>query len=76
MIIKTKFNKGDRVWYMENNKPTQVKICSIEIFYVGTNQDHIKYTGADVDNPVTWLDHTNLHENILYLSKQELLDSL
>jgi len=76
MEFKTKFNKGDKVWYMENNKPTEVKITSIEIFYVGTDQDYIKYNATDIINPITWLDHTNLFENMLYHSKAELLKSL
>ena len=76
MEFKTKFNKGDRVWYMNNNKPTEVVISAIEIFYVGTNQDHIKYNAEDGLNPVTWLDHINLFENILFKTKKDLLNSL
>lgn len=76
MEFKTKFNKGERVWFMKNNKPTEAIISAIEIFYVGTNQDRISYNATDVINPVTWLDHTNLQESSLYNSKQELLESL
>ena len=76
MEFKTKFNKGEKVWYMKNNKPTEVVISSIEIFYVNTNQDHIKYNAKDVINPVTWLDHTNLFEDILFKTKKEILKSL
>jgi hypothetical protein len=76
MEFKTKFNKGDEAWYMKSNKPTQVVISAIEIFYVGTNQDRISYNATDYCNPVTWLDHTNLRENDIYKSKQELLESL
>ena len=76
MEFKTKFEKGEKAWYMKNNKPTEVIISAIEIFYVGTNQDRISYNATDVINPVTWLDHTNLHENMIYKSKQELLEAL
>ena len=76
MEFKTKFNLKDKVWYMKNNKPTEVTISGIEIFYVNTNQDHIKYNATDIINPVTWLDHTNLFENELFNSKEELLKSL
>ena len=76
MEFKTEFNKEDKVWYMKNNKPTEVKISCIEIFYVGTDQDRIKYSATDIINPKTWLDHINLFESILYKSKKELLDSL
>ncbi len=76
MEFKTKFNKEDKVWYMKNNKPTEVIISAIEIFYVNTNQDHIKYNGKDMINPVTWLDHTNLFEDMLFQTKEQLLNSL
>jgi len=71
-----KFDKGERVWYMKNNRPTEVIISAIEIFYVDTNQDHIKYNATDVISPVTWLDHTNLFEDMLYKTKEELLKTL
>jgi len=76
MDFKTKCNLEDNVWYMCNNKPTEVKISAIEIFHVGTDQDRISYNAKDVINPVTWLDHTNLRESELYFSKEELLKSL
>lgn len=76
MDFKTKFNKGDKVWYMNNNKPAEVIISAIEIFYVATNQDRISYNATDVINPNTWLDHTSLGEDVLYHSKEELLKSL
>jgi hypothetical protein len=61
---------------MKDNKPVAVIISAIEIFEVGTNQSYIKYNATDVLSPVTWLDHTNLYENILYPSKEMLLESL
>jgi len=76
MILKTKYNLDDIVWYMKDNKPVAVIISAIEIFEVGTNQSYIKYNATDVLSPVTWLDHTNLYENILYPSKEMLLESL
>lgn len=76
MNFITKFNLKDRAWYMKNNKPTEVIISAIEIFYADTNQDHIKYSATDAINPVTWFDHANLFENMLFNSKNELLKSL
>lgn len=76
MEFKTKFNKDDVVWYMKDNKPTEVKITCIQIFYVGTNQDRITYSATDIINPVTWIDHQYLTEEILFISKDELLKSL
>ena len=76
MTIETKFNLKDEVWFMKSNKPIKVTISAIETFNVGTNQDHIMYNAKDFNNPVTWLDHTNLHECTLYSTKEELLASL
>lgn len=76
MEFKTKFNLKDVVWYMKDNKPTEVIISAIEIFYVNTSQDKMKYNATDAINPRTWLDHTNLFEDMLYHSKEELLKSL
>lgn len=76
MKFETKFNKGDSVWYMNSNKPTNIIISAIEIFYVGTNQDRIHYSATDVINPKTWIDHQHLSESELYSSKEELLKSL
>ena len=76
MRFETKFNIADHVWYMKDNKPTEVSISAIEIFFVGTNQDRITYNAKDVVNPVTWLDHPKLGEDRLFRSKCDLLDSL
>lgn len=76
MEIKTEFNLEEKVWYMKNNKPTEVIISAIEIFYVNTDQDQIKYNAKDVISPKTWLDHTNLFESILFKTKEDLLKSL
>jgi hypothetical protein len=76
MKFETKFNIDDRAWYMKNNSPVEVVISAIEIFFVNTNQDVIKYNAKNITNSASWLDHTNLHENKLFKSKTELLESL
>jgi len=76
MKFETKFDKGDRAWYMKDNKPLEVVISAIYIFFVGTNQDSIKYSARDMRNSVSWLDHQNLFEDDLFRSKAELLESL
>lgn len=76
MKIETKFNLNDSVWLMKENKIVNVEISAIEIFHVGTDQDKITYNGKNVINPVSWLDHTNLHEYMLFSSKEALLKSL
>jgi hypothetical protein len=74
--FQAKFNIEDRVWYMKNNKPTEVVISAIEVFYANTNQDCITYNAKNVVNSVSWLDHRNLQEAWLFKSKIELLESL
>lgn len=76
MNFETKFNMDERAWYMKNNKPIEVIISAIEIFCVNTNQDYTKYNAKDVIGSVSWLDHTNLLEKILFKSKDALLNSL
>lgn len=76
MEFNTKFNLGDHVWYIKDNKLVEVTISAIEIFFVGTNQDRIKYNAKNISDSVSWLDHQNLFENMLFRSKEELLKSL
>lgn len=76
MKFETKFNVDDHAWFMKDNKPVEVIISAIEIFFVNTNQDRIKYNAKNVTHSVSWLDHSNLFENMLFRTKQELLESL
>lgn len=76
MNFETKFNLKEHAWYMKDNNPTEVVIASIQIFHVGTNQDHIKYTAKHLTGSVSWLDHQNLFESMLFKSKHALLESL
>lgn len=75
MEIITKFSINDNAWFMKDNKPTKIIISAIETFSVDTKQ-HIKYNGWDAINRATWIDHTNISEDCLFPSKEELLKSL
>jgi hypothetical protein len=35
MEIKTKYNVGDKVWIMRNNKPEKIQISNIEVEVIG-----------------------------------------
>ena len=76
MKFETRFDVGESAWIMEDNKPKEVIISAIEIFYVNTNQDFVKYKAKNAVNPVTWLDNTNLRDEQLYKTKHLLLASL
>ena len=69
MKIETKFNIGDRVWFMYLNKPVQVTVSAITIFTTSTGQLPIRYSS---------IDHfcENILEVKLFGSKAELIDSL
>lgn len=76
MNIKTKFNLKDSAWFMLDNKPLEVIISAIQVFHVGTNQDHIKYNARNIINSTSWLDHTNLFEEYLFKSRIDLIENL
>ena len=68
MKAKTKYNLGEKVWYMAHNRPLCGKIRYI---YIRVN-DACQYT-------VTYLvleGMTEFSEDTLYSSKQELLKTL
>ena len=75
-LFHAKFNVGEHVWYMKNDKPTEVVISAIEVFFVDTNQDRITYNAKNVTNSISWLDHTKMQEAWLFRTKAELLESL
>ena len=76
MNIKTKFNLNDTAWYMRDNKPKEVVISAIEIFHAGTRQDYIKYNARSVIDSVSWLEHINLFENMIFKTKDNLIKSV
>lgn len=68
MKAKTKYNLGEKVWYMAHNRP---QCGNIRYIYIRVN-DACQYT-------VTYLVHegmTEFTEDMLYSSKQELLKTL
>lgn len=44
MEIQTKYNIGDKVWIMRNDKPEQILISNIEVEIIG---ETITGTGGD-----------------------------
>lgn len=64
-----KFNAGDTVWYMKNNKPLKDSITTIHI---------VMSRGAGIEWYYTTTEAgvTNLSDNEMFATKDELLDSL
>lgn len=69
MKIETKYEIGQEVWFMHNNKPTCMPIKYIAINVHGIKQSTIQYVfQADGD---IWLT-----EHKLFITKEELIASL
>ena len=74
MTIETKYNLGDEVWVMYENKAITAEMLEINISVLNT-----KYRGvcADVFCKVKTPYFTReIHESHLYSTKEELLKSL
>ncbi len=71
MTIETKYNIGDTVWFMKNNKLTQGKITVITVESVIGNSILISHglNNGDTTRPP-------YSENELFPTKQDLINSL
>lgn len=76
MVVKTKFDQGDRVWVMKDNRPYQFKIHRIEIEVRESQAVHEMYvdhtpgaTSLDKDREYFYWDYE------CFPSKKGLLDS-
>ena len=82
MEIETKFDIGDRVFYMEKNKVEESIITDIEII-VGIELEHgmINYDNikASIKREIYYVDMNRdlkFHPRWLFKTKEELLNSL
>lgn len=74
MTIETKANIGDEIYFMENNKVTMstVKYIKIEI-----REQPTQFGSKTIINKTYQVANTaSLDESQIFLTKQELLDSL
>ena len=71
MTIETKFKNGDKFWAMDNNKPTQFNVFSINIRIEGTKSENIKILYSIVNGGSFSFDDKNC-----YATKEALLKSL
>ncbi|MBE6300171.1 MAG: hypothetical protein E7083_07595 [Bacteroidales bacterium] len=81
MIIETKYNIGDEVWFMWNNHPTCQRIAAMEV-YVGKQVLPSYYVEPYENDPIKVI-HSDVipynrrfHEYRLFPTKEELLKSL
>ena len=71
MIIETKFNIGDEVWFMKENKPTKKVVSFIEIIAASTTSKSFIQYGLKTEGVVE-----RMTEKHLFQTKEELLKSL
>ena len=71
MKIETKYNIGDEVWFMKENKPIKRVVDFIEIIAASvTSKSFIQY-GLKMEGLIE-----RVTESRLFLTKEELLKSL
>ena len=71
MTIETKFNVGDEVWFMENNKPNKGSVVKIDIDRARTGDWYIEHYKVKHGN-----DQICHIGQSLFPTKEELLKSL
>ena len=71
MTIETKFNIGDEVWFMKENKPTKKVVDFIEIITASTTSKSFIQYGLKMEGVVE-----RVTEKYLFPTKEELLKSL
>ena len=71
MIIETKYDIGDEVWFMWFNKPIKGNIVKIDIDIAKTGDWYIEHYKVEVDS--SWYCHIG---QSLFPTKEELLKSL
>lgn len=71
MIIETKYNIGDEVWFMEHNKPNKGSVVKIDIDIARSGDWYIEHYKVNFDNVLI----CEVGQS-LYPTKEELLKSL
>lgn len=72
MIFNTKFNPGDFVWIMRDNRPVRVQIEEVEVGAIRSHKYKTKYTMVTG----TWTTDKWMYEDEVFATKEELIKSL
>jgi len=84
MTIKTNFNLNDIVYLLKNEKIHAVEIVKINI-QLGNNIERVDNTNYCSDTPIQYVSYRvryesggeeNFHENRLFATKKDLINSL
>lgn len=71
MIIDTKYNTGDEVWFMNMNKPTKGSVVKIDVDVARSGDWYIEHYKVEVSGIV----YQHIGQSI-FPTKEELLKSL
>lgn len=75
MTITTKYEIGQKVYFMDENQIHAAEIQSVNIFVLGGKSPQISYN-LNYRKQEDSLSRFTLRENLLYQTKQELLNAL
>ena len=75
MTITTKYEIGQKVYFMDENKIHAAEIQSVNVFVLGGRLQQISYN-LNYRRQEDSLSRFTMHENLLYQTKQELLNDL
>ena len=75
MTITTKYEIGQKVYFMDENKIHDAEIQTVNIFVLGGKSPQISYN-LNYRKQEDSLSRFTLRENLLYQTKQELLNDL
>lgn len=75
MTITTRYEMGQKVYFMDENKIHAAEILSVNIFVLAGKLPQISYN-LNYRRQEDSLSRFTMYENLLYQTKQELLDSL
>ena len=81
MKIETKYNVGDVVWFIHDNKVKSDKIMLIKLCIRANDKNDIQYRmesykNSDIDKQPNHVVSNDFFERNIFPSKQALLDSL
>ena len=71
MEFRTKFNPGEEVWFMQDNRPQKMQI---EVVSVGATE-HFRYK-TEYYMHTGSISKLKKYENEIFATKQELIESL
>ena len=74
MTLTTKFDMGQKVWFMHNNRAIQAEIWKAMV-HATTTSEIIEYSAKSEINGLHTLNETDVN-SFFFLTKEELLKSL